>query len=356
MSAGVTGRGLARAPGRSRGLGGSSGELVLGDAEVAQALEAAEPRELLDPRGGVVAPERRAERAIASRHDWLVEAQRRRQAERVQRPVRQRRSGRRAPAPARAPSASPARRAPRPHAARPRGAASAPRGRAPSRRRAAAHSPISRAPPSASRRSRCVRRRRAPRRSARARSAPCRRSRARQVERQLRLVDDRVRLRAAPPPRISRGRVSRTPKNGVHSAPGVRGRNRDERQPARGRRRLRGVDRAAAADARRSCRRLRRRAGTSIDATGLPPTPRNRRSTGSVDAPKRALATRNGRVDARAPRAARAARRGPSGRSRCEPVARELDERVGDARRACVRRRDTARSPASRRAPRPAPR
>ena len=57
---------------------GDLGRRLRRDAEVAQALEAAEPRELLDPRGGSSLPSAAPKRAIASPRDGLVEAKRRR--------------------------------------------------------------------------------------------------------------------------------------------------------------------------------------------------------------------------------------------------------------------------------------
>ena len=48
MSAGVAGRGFERAPGRWAVSAAAAPKLVLRDAEIAEALEAAEPGELLD--------------------------------------------------------------------------------------------------------------------------------------------------------------------------------------------------------------------------------------------------------------------------------------------------------------------
>ncbi len=87
-SAGVTGRGFAFAPGRPATASATSRRRVLGDAEIAQALEAAEPRELLDARGRIIRAQRRAEPRDRLARDRLVEPQRRRQRQRVQRAVR----------------------------------------------------------------------------------------------------------------------------------------------------------------------------------------------------------------------------------------------------------------------------
>ena len=80
ISAALAGRGFACAPGRAAAAAAELVELVLGDAEVPQPLEAGEARELLDAldrHGG-----------HRSRDDRRVEPHRRRQAERVHRSVR----------------------------------------------------------------------------------------------------------------------------------------------------------------------------------------------------------------------------------------------------------------------------
>ena len=84
----MTGRGFALAPGRSAADSATSAGASCRDAEIAQALEAAEPRELLDARGGIVRPEGGAEAGDRLAGDRLVEPERRRQRQRVQRAVR----------------------------------------------------------------------------------------------------------------------------------------------------------------------------------------------------------------------------------------------------------------------------
>ena len=88
-SVGRRGPRFAFAPGRATTRLGDVGQLVLRDAEVAEALEAAEPRELLDARGRVVRAERRAEATDGLRHRACVEPERCGQADGVHRALRQ---------------------------------------------------------------------------------------------------------------------------------------------------------------------------------------------------------------------------------------------------------------------------
>ena len=55
ISSGVAGRGFAWLPARAAAAAATSAELVLGNAEVAEPLEAAEPRELARALDGVAA-------------------------------------------------------------------------------------------------------------------------------------------------------------------------------------------------------------------------------------------------------------------------------------------------------------
>ena len=87
-SAGVASRGFILAAGTHDDRLGDVVQLVLGDAEIAQPLEAAEPGELLGARDRIVRAHRLAEALDRLRGDRLVEAQRGRKAERVRRAVR----------------------------------------------------------------------------------------------------------------------------------------------------------------------------------------------------------------------------------------------------------------------------
>ena len=85
----VAGRGFACAPGPLHDRRRDGIELRLRDPEVPQPLEPAEPRELLEPRGGIVGAERGAEARDGVGHRLGVEPDGRRQANRVHRALRQ---------------------------------------------------------------------------------------------------------------------------------------------------------------------------------------------------------------------------------------------------------------------------
>src|SRR5262245_7497134 len=76
--------GVRARAGALRDLRGDVREIRVRDAEIAKALEPAEPRELLDAARTVTHADRRLQRGDGVRHDRLVEAQCRREAERIE--------------------------------------------------------------------------------------------------------------------------------------------------------------------------------------------------------------------------------------------------------------------------------
>ena len=131
-SAGVAGRGFARAPGRCAASAATSASSPSGTPRSRRRSKPPSRASSSTRRGASSTPSARAKRRDRVRHDRLVEAQRRCEAERVHRAVGHAVAATERLRHARARGRAPARRAPCPHASRPRAAPSARRGRLPS--------------------------------------------------------------------------------------------------------------------------------------------------------------------------------------------------------------------------------
>ena len=291
---GVTGRGFAFAPGRPAAASATSAARPRGCRGRAAARSRRAARAPRRARPDRRVPSASPKRAIASAGDRRVEAERRRQRQRVHRPVRravaaaERLRDRVAEREHRAPSAAPAWQAPRSSSVARLEVA----GPLDDPRQPLADQP--RAGERVARRSRrCARRRRAPRRSARARSAPCRPSR-------------RPAGRASAPARRRSRAGSRPRRRRASAGPGrARRRTASTRRPSRS-----SAPRRAAARSpptppwpcRSRCRRrprrsCRRPSGTSIRCDGTS----SQRSASVEDTPRqRGLATTSGRSPASA--------------------------------------------------------